>query len=87
MNHLRGIILEMTGMNGLIIKNKAKEILAGKPTGFHPIQKALYRRECQYMYDELGKLIARKQSGRIIGNKNISNGAKLILEQLKNNAR
>lgn len=85
MDNLIEKIIEVLGMNGVIIMSKAEEILANKPEGFHPIKKALYRKECKYMYDELEKLIARKRSGRIIGNKGVSNKAKLILEQLKNN--
>lgn len=87
MNKLAEKIAEGLRMDGVIIGNKAKEILPNKPEGFHPIKKAVYRRECKYMYNELDKMIARKQSGRIIGNKGVSNGTKLILEQLKNNAR
>lgn len=85
--NLKEKLLETFGMNGIIIMNKAKARLAEKPGGFHPFEKKEYRRGCRYIGNEWEDYIERKRRGRIIGNKGVSKGTKLILEQLKNNAR
>ena len=66
---------------------KADQLLANKPVGFHPNAKKAYRRDCKDVLDSLTFLTERKRSARIIGNKSISNGTKLRIEQLKNIAK
>lgn len=66
---------------------KADELLSGKPEGFHPSAKKIYRRECREILRSLEFLIEQKQRGRTIGNKSISNGTKLRIEKLRNIAR
>lgn len=69
------------------VVRRADKLLANKPEGFHPIQKKIYRRECKDVLDFFEYLIDRKQRGRIIGNKRVSNGTKLRVEKLKRIAR
>ena len=85
MNMIEKKFAEAFQMNA--VAKKADKLFLTKPEGFHPIQKKLYRRECKDVLDTYVYLLERKQRGRIIGNKRVSNGTKLRIEKLKHIAR
>ncbi len=85
MNIISNILAEI--FPGPAIIRKADDLLSNKPEGFHPIAKKMYRRECLDVLNSFNKLIERRQGGRIIGNKGVSNATKLRVEKLKSIAR
>ncbi|MCM1025230.1 MAG: hypothetical protein NC432_02275 [Roseburia sp.] len=70
-----------------ILNKRAKKLLSGKPSGFHPVKKRLYRRECRELLRSYQNLIGRRREGRILGNKGISIGTRRRIEKLKKLAR
>lgn len=85
MNILTEKIVEAFRVNAAI--KRADKLLSGKPEGFHPSAKKIYRRECRVILGSIENRIEEKQRGRIVGNKSISNGTKLRIEKLRNIAR
>lgn len=71
----------------VVLNKRADKLLSGKPSGFHPVRKRLYRRECREMLGSYQNMIERRREGRILGNKGISAMTKNRMEKLRKVAR
>lgn len=70
-----------------VLNKRADKLFSGKPSGFHPVGKRLYRRECREMLGSYQNMMERRMEGRILGNKSISAGTKRRMEKLREVAR
>lgn len=70
-----------------VLNKRADKFFSGKPSGFHPVRKRLYRRECREMLGSYQNMMERRMEGRILGNKSISAGTKCRMEKLREVAR
>ena len=85
MNFLKKTLVE--SFPTVVLNKRASQLLSSKPSGFHPVRKRLYRRECREMLGSYQNMMERRMEGRILGNKSISAGTKRRMEKLGEVAR
>lgn len=70
-----------------VLYKRTDKLLMNEVSGFHPLKKRVYRRECKEILDSYQHMLERHREGRLIGNKKVSVATRMRMDKLKKIAR